>query len=127
MILWLTNIMKYFKNTTKNTFIIILLYLFTSCEQKEILIKGNVNNLPDGIMYLCKDNNLNKIDSVETKNGKFMFKQHLENEPIYLTLHHIDKNKIFRIFHFLQMLNIRNFHTIHLYFYQIQVYQLMDY
>jgi thiol-disulfide isomerase/thioredoxin len=89
-----------FENTIKKTFIILFLCLFASCEQKEILIKGDINNLPDGIMYLCKDNNTNNIDSVGTINGKFNFKHNLENEPIYLALHHIDKNNNFRMISF---------------------------
>ena len=100
MILKHTYKMKYFEDFIKKTFIILCLYMFTSCEQKEILIKGNITNLPDGTMYLCKENNLNKIDSVETKKGKFTFKHKLENEPIYLALHHIDKNKKFRMIAF---------------------------
>lgn len=77
----------------------LFIVLFSSCDNRsnQTLITGNISNLPDGMMYLCKDNNLNKIDSVETKNGKFTFKHQLEKEPIYLTLHHIDKNKIFRM------------------------------
>lgn len=89
-----------FENTIKKTFIMLFLCLFASCEQNEILIKGNINDLPDGIMYLCKDNNTNNIDSVETINGKFNFKHKLETEPIYLALHHIDQNKIFRMISF---------------------------
>lgn len=89
-----------FENTIKKIFIILLFCGFTSCEQKEFLIKGNINNLPDGVMYLCKDNNLNKIDSVETKNGKFTFKHNLEKEPIYLALLHIDKNNVFSMISF---------------------------
>lgn len=88
------------KNFTKKILIILAFIGFTSCEQKGIIIKGNINNLPDGTMYLCKDNNLNKIDSVETKNGKFTFKYKLENEPVYLAMHHIDKNKTFRMIAF---------------------------
>jgi thiol-disulfide isomerase/thioredoxin len=92
--------MKNFENIIKKVFIIVIFNVFTSCDQKEILIKGNVTNLPDGVMYLCKDNNLNKIDSVETINGKFTLKHSLENEPIYIALHHIDKNNIFRMISF---------------------------
>lgn len=90
-------------NLKHNSFILSILFLFfSSCSQKEkqIEINGNISNLPDGTMYLCKDNNLNKIDSVETKNGKFIFKHDIENEPIYLALHHIDKNNIFRMISF---------------------------
>lgn len=92
--------MKYFKILLKLSHIIITLCLLTSCEQKEILIQGNINNLPDGVMYLCKDNNSNKIDSIETKKGKFTFNQNLKNEPIYLALHHIDKDGVFRMISF---------------------------
>jgi thiol-disulfide isomerase/thioredoxin len=92
--------MKKIKILIKKACIVIILCLFACCEQKEILIEGNINNLPDGVMYLCKDNNLNKIDSVETKNGKFTFKHNLKDEPIYLALHHIDKNDIFTMIAF---------------------------
>lgn len=89
-----------FKNSIKKILIILVFFGVASCEQKKILIEGNINNLPDGVMYLCKDNNVNKIDSAETKKGKFTFKQNLENEPIYLALHHIDKNGVFRMISF---------------------------
>lgn len=89
-----------FADTIKKTFIILFLCLFASCEQNEILINGNINNLPNGIMYLSKDSYLNKIDSINTINGKFKLRHKLESEPIYLGLHHIDKNGIFRAFAF---------------------------
>ena len=89
-----------FKNSVKKILIILVFLGVASCEQKKILIEGNINNLPDGIMYLCKDNNTNKIDSVETKKGEFIFKQNIENEPTYIALHHIDKNGVFRMISF---------------------------
>lgn len=100
MILKQINSMKYFESLVEQFCIVLILCLFSSCEQKKTLIEGNINNLPDGVMYLCKDNNVNKIDSIETKKGKFAFKQNLDNEPIYLALHHIDKNGVFRMISF---------------------------
>ncbi len=100
MILKQIKSIKNFENLVKQFCIILILCFFSSCEQKKIFIEGNINNLPDGVMYLCKDNNVNKIDSTETKKGKFTFKQNLENEPIYLALHHIDKNGVFRMISF---------------------------
>ena len=84
-------------------FFALLFISIASCDNnhKEVLfISGNILNLPDGTMYLCKDNNTNIIDSVETKNGKFIFKYKLDDEPIYLTIHHLDKNNIFRMISF---------------------------
>jgi thiol-disulfide isomerase/thioredoxin len=92
--------MKCFQNSVKKIFIILVLSMFASCEHKEIVIKGNINNLPDGIIYLSKDKYSNKIDSVSSINGKFTFKHNLQNEPIYLALHHIDKKGVFRAISF---------------------------
>lgn len=92
--------MKYFENLLKKTYFIIIPLVLASCEQKEILIKGNIKNLPDGIMYLSRDTYLNKIDSINTVNGKFTFRHNLENEPIYIALHHIDKKGVFRAISF---------------------------
>jgi thiol-disulfide isomerase/thioredoxin len=92
--------MKCFLDLVKKILIFIFLCLFAFCKHKEIVIKGNINNLPDGIIYLSKDNYLNKIDSVATINGKFNFKHELESEPIYIALHHIDKKGVFRAISF---------------------------
>ncbi|MEM0542601.1 TlpA disulfide reductase family protein [Flavobacterium sp. j3] len=78
--------------------ILISILILISCERNEkiIAIKGNIPNLLNGTMYLCKEQNLNKIDSVKTVNGKFEFNYNLESkEPIYLTFHHIDNNGVF--------------------------------
>jgi thiol-disulfide isomerase/thioredoxin len=78
--------------------ILISILILISCEKNEkiIAIKGNIPNLLNGTMYLCKEQNLNKIDSVKTVNGKFEFNYNLESkEPIYLTFHHIDNNGVF--------------------------------
>jgi thiol-disulfide isomerase/thioredoxin len=96
--------MKYifFKNFSKKIYIIIFLFTCISCEQKgkKILIIGDIINLPDGVLYLCKDSYINKIDSVSTINGKFTFTDDLQSEPIYLALHHIDKKGVFRAISF---------------------------
>lgn len=83
--------------------LIIIFIVFLSCSPKEneILIKGNISNLPDGKLYLSKDNYMNKIDSVDVDNGVFTFKYKLSTEePIYMALHHIDKNGVFRAISF---------------------------
>lgn len=82
-----------------------LIIAFISCNKKDtqISIRGNYTNLPDGIMYLCQDNDLNKIDSVKTIKGKFNFSYRIKNkknEPIYLSLHHIDRKGMFRFISF---------------------------
>lgn len=97
-------LMKYifFKNFSKKIYIIIFLFTCISCEQKgkKILIIGDIINLPDGVLYLCKDSYINKIDSVSTINGKFTFTDDLQSEPIYLALHHIDEKGVFRAISF---------------------------
>lgn len=82
-------------------FFILIFFLSCSKNKSHTKINGRIPNLPDGMMYLCKGNNLNKIDSIETKDGKFEIKYNLNNEePFYFTMHHIDKNNIFRVFSF---------------------------
>ena len=53
-------------------FQILCTIFFSSCHNKsnQTLITGNIPNLPDGIMYLCKDNNLKKygVDSFSKTN-----------------------------------------------------------
>jgi thiol-disulfide isomerase/thioredoxin len=92
--------MIYVENLFRKAIIVLIIYVLYSCEQKVILIEGNINNLPDGIIYLSKDNYLNKIDSIRTVDGKFIFKHDLEVEPVYLALHHIDKSGIYRAISF---------------------------
>ena len=90
------------KKTKINVFFLTSLFLFlSSCYQKnnQTIIKGNITNLPDGMLYLYNDLSNNRIDSVKTKNGKFTITYTLldENvEPIYLGLDHIDNNGISR-------------------------------
>ncbi|MCU7613102.1 AhpC/TSA family protein [Chryseobacterium sp. GMJ5] len=89
-----------FKNITMKLYFIIILGLLChiSCnqEKKQTLITGNIPNLPDGIMYLYEDNGTNKIDSIQTKKGKFNFIYHWKNnEPVYLGLNHVDNHNIF--------------------------------
>ncbi|CAM4424594.1 TlpA disulfide reductase family protein [Flavobacterium terrigena] len=86
-----------------NTLIIFLLLLFSSCNKKssQIIIEGNIPNLPDGKLYLSKDNYINKIDSIDTENGIFNFNYKTDSdEPIYMAIHHIDKNGVFRAISF---------------------------
>jgi len=89
-----------------NNSIFILLLLFTiSCENQvkiDILtIKGNMENLPDGKLYL-KEFGV-KMDSTNTKNGKFVFEIPKEEdfEPKYIQFTHIAfSDSIVRIFMF---------------------------
>lgn len=77
-----------------------LLLILFSCKKHEnnLLIKGNIPNLPDGTLFLSKDNFFDKIDSVKTINGKFEYNysNKIENEPMYLVLKHIDNEGVFR-------------------------------
>lgn len=89
-------------NAFKTTLIIIFIVFFScTTKENEILIKGNISNLPDGKLYLSKDNYINKIDSIDTKNGIFNFNYRTDSdEPIYMAIHHIDKNGLFRAISF---------------------------
>lgn len=93
-------------NTKFNLFSILFSILFlSSCYQKnnQIIIKGNISNLPDGMLYLYKDLYKNRIDSIETISGKFTLNYTLLNdniEPIYLGLDHIDEKGMFRAINF---------------------------
>jgi thiol-disulfide isomerase/thioredoxin len=75
--------------------------LFTICCKKnenKTIIKGNIPNLPDGMLYLYEDNGANNIDSVNTKNGIFKFTYNWKKggEPVYLGINHIDNKGVFR-------------------------------
>ncbi|KQT20693.1 hypothetical protein ASG22_17110 [Chryseobacterium sp. Leaf405] len=87
----------------KNIFFLFLLIL-TSCvkNNKTILISGNVNNLPDGTLYVYQNIYSDKIDSVETKNGLFKLQHKFSKntEPVYLGIYHIDKKGIKRFIDF---------------------------
>lgn len=79
-------------------FLCFFLFLF-SCKKNEnnVYIKGNIPNLPNGTLFLSRDNFFDKIDSVKTINGKFEFKYNNKtlNQPIYLVLNHIDNEGVF--------------------------------
>lgn len=99
------------RNYQKIAFYIIYIVVFNSCKKNEsiITIKGNIPNLPNGIMYLCKEENINKIDSVKTVNGKFEFNYKLDSqEPIYLSFHHIDNNNIYSFISFVTKSKYKN-------------------
>ena len=87
------------------TLIFLSLFFFISCnkERNQIIINGNLSNLPDGKMYLYRDVFNNKIDSTYTKNGFFSIKYTLKentDEPLYLGLDHLDEYGILRSFSF---------------------------
>lgn len=77
--------------------------LFTICCKKnenETIIKGNIPNLPDGIMYLSNPEG-DKIDSAKTIKGVFTITHKWnEKEPTYIKVNHIDKKGILRFFSF---------------------------
>ncbi|TAG51184.1 MAG: AhpC/TSA family protein [Cytophagales bacterium] len=81
----------------KSHYFLLLLILFMKCSEKrnsEIVVKGNIKNLPDGKLILIKVSNpFIDIDSAVTKNGKFIFKipDSKFKEPIIVTLIHFDK------------------------------------
>jgi len=74
-----------------------------------MILKGSLNNLPDGKMYLLGW--INKVlDSTDTKNGKFEFKRnYIDNEPQRFTLKHKDDKLNTRIITF-QTKKISNGH-----------------
>lgn len=82
-------------------------FLFHSCStnERKIVINGYLSNLPDGIVYLHKENLIdeNKIDSAITKKGKFTIVHKIAdsiNEPLYVGLKHKANNGIIRLFDF---------------------------
>ncbi|MCL1674363.1 TlpA disulfide reductase family protein [Elizabethkingia meningoseptica] len=88
-----------------NILLIILLFFYSlSCSRKEhkTLIKGNIPNLPDGTLYLYKDESGSRIDSTDTKNGVFQLVHQWRGniEPVYLGLDHIDHKGVLRAFSF---------------------------
>lgn len=85
--------------------LLFILFTFTAAcnanSQKVITIKGNIANLPDGKLFLVKTNG-EKIDSVETQNGKFKLNINLPEhfEPFLVSVEHIDKDNRKRQFSF---------------------------
>jgi thiol-disulfide isomerase/thioredoxin len=86
----------------KNIFFIVIAALTISCKNKEnqIVIKGNIPNLPDGTMYLSNLEG-DRIDSAKTIKGVFIITHKWnEKEPKYIKIDHIDKKGILRFFSF---------------------------
>lgn len=92
--------------------LIFFCFLFLSCHkpQQQTCITGDVPNLPDGVLYMYEGNPGNRIDSVKTKNGKFIL-NHLWNddtiEPVVLGLDHIDGADVLRAINFPANSNFR--------------------
>lgn len=90
-----------FKNTSLLLFFVLCTF---SCSQnkKNTIIKGNINNLPDGTIYLYKDTPENRIDSGNVENGIFNLVHVWEKdaEPFYLGIDHVDKKGVTRAFNF---------------------------
>jgi thiol-disulfide isomerase/thioredoxin len=66
-----------------------------------LLVKGNIENLPDGKMYLSEWGS--RIDSTETKNGKFAFEMNKGDnfEPKYVEFSHVShSDSMVRVFMF---------------------------
>ena len=94
----------------KNFLKIYFLFLIFSCSKNkyQTSIQGNIPNLPDGTIFLFKDNPNNKVDSTETKNGKFsLIHVWKEDEPSYIGIDHIDRNGINRFFNFTTKANYK--------------------
>jgi thiol-disulfide isomerase/thioredoxin len=86
----------------KYIFFVIISVLTISCKNKEnqIVIKGNIPNLPDGTMYLSNLEG-DRIDSAKTMKGVFIITHKWnEKEPKYIKVNHIDKKGILRFFSF---------------------------
>lgn len=83
------------------TFIFFLSLLSCGKHAKTTIIKGNIPNLPDGTVYLFKDNPSNKVDSVKSINGVFKISHKwFEKEPVYIGINHVDNNGALRLFSF---------------------------
>jgi len=81
---------------------ILLAFYSISCSKNQhpMIIKGNIPNLPDGIMYLSNLEG-NRIDSAKTIKGVFIITHEWnEKEPEYIKVDHIDKKGILRFFSF---------------------------
>ncbi|MCC6286782.1 MAG: DUF4369 domain-containing protein [Chitinophagaceae bacterium] len=67
----------------------------------KVSVTGNLSNLPDGQMYLLNEQN-ERIDSTDTKNGIFGFQIFLSdsNRYGYASLEHIDQTGVQRFFNF---------------------------
>jgi thiol-disulfide isomerase/thioredoxin len=93
----------YTKIKMKNSIILLLTMLVISCGEtnNKTKIVGSISNLPDGVLYLYKDLSINRIDSVQTKNGAFELQHTWKDntkEPMMLGLDHVDKNGVLRAF-----------------------------
>ncbi|MDQ1097166.1 MULTISPECIES: TlpA disulfide reductase family protein [Chryseobacterium] len=84
--------------------ILLIFYSVFSCSKKDkqTIIRGCIPNLPDGILYLYKDDSSQRIDSVKTVNGSFGIIHHWKSTsiPTYLGIDHIDQKGILRSFNF---------------------------
>ncbi len=80
-----------FTNLERFFFLLSIVFSIYSCEihKNTITIIGNIENLPEGKLYLCKQGK--EIDSTHTVNGKFVFELDEENnsEPDYIQFVHI--------------------------------------
>ncbi|WP_435525695.1 DUF4369 domain-containing protein [Chryseobacterium indoltheticum] len=63
------------------------------------IIKGNIENLSDGKIYLYKNTFDNVVDSTYVKNGKFYLEHaFLENEPQYIGFFHYNNQNLKTLF-----------------------------
>ncbi|WP_407499930.1 thioredoxin-like domain-containing protein [Elizabethkingia anophelis] len=84
----------------KNYFFLFSVIVFlTTCSnnKQKAVIKGDIPNLPDGIMYLYKNSFAEVIDSVQTRNGKFKIIYQYD-QPNYIGIRHVDKKGIKTLF-----------------------------
>lgn len=82
---------------------LITAFFILSCSNNKYktILSGNIPNLPDGKLYLYKDKYNDRIDSVETKNGKFKILYIRKTaEPQYLGVEHVDHDGTKRSFSF---------------------------
>lgn len=87
----------------KNYIFIAFILMLSCCREKnkQTTIRGNIPNLPDGTIYLFKDNSIRKIDSTISKNGKFNLTHKWDSdEPVYIGIDHKDKEGVYRFFSF---------------------------
>lgn len=86
-------------------FLILLWGIFINGKVKsdtlKTIIKGNIENLTDGKIYLYKNTFDHVIDSADSKNGKFYLEHtFLENEPQYIGFFHYDRQNLKTLFFF---------------------------
>lgn len=92
--------------------VLCMVFSVISCsrKEKETVIQGKIPNLPDGMLYIYKDNPSQRIDSVKTIGGNFKLTHQWKAEevPGYIGIDHIDRKGVLRAFSFPTHAKYRN-------------------